>query len=1070
MKVFINYRRDDTDDLAGRLYDRLLNEFGSENLFKDVDSIRPGQNWKMVLEQSVANCDVVLALIGKQWIGCVDDKGNQRLSNENDWVRYELEAANRNRRIVMPVLVKGAPVPRLEQLPESLHWLPEIHVIEIRGDPFFKDDVTRLVVDLRRLGERIAEQARLAEQARQAEQERLARLTQPGPGAVITAGGEGAGGIVCPGCKRLCPRSDQFCEGCGSPLWDRCPKCTNPVAAGVRFCKHCAIDIPMARQAEAAYSDGQSRLAETAAIADAATRLAKAESLLTEVDAAGRAVPDHAPLAQLRRDVQHLAWSAARSAAEIESASGRYGAALGFYARLATIGGAAPDVSERVEAIRARHAQKLKEALSFMGKGSYKQASVILVELRSAFPEDTQIADLEGRCQHVLERSTRLLGGELRSLQVMRRLVELEREIKWLEAQHINVPKLASVVKPVRARLASANELAARAAAELRAGNPKSASRFARSVLAAVADHEGALEIVRTTGGLTQHVAQLDRLAESRQWIDASAILQSLDEGLAGDPRLAELSAEICEATAKVRSSARQFKITVLVLLLAGLVLVPFANTESRSGTWDPSGILLIWLAGSFLILGMLWWGFADRTQVWKCLITGFRTRRHGRVKAAKEAHAGASSSEFSPLIDVTKIEIAPLPEIELSAQDNVSNTESAGGKAGKLISSVVLTGDLGPHPQLDRSASLPSLPTKETTPTNPLAYHQHLEATAMAFEWLILGGIVSVLVFLVSIKLVNAMGPSRWAITAMIGAQALALLPVALLVVGATQWRVLCAITTGMILAVCGIPFLPLNELSKWFELVPPALYILGLGLLTAAIFGTPLWRGAAAAIGGVLIFLLLGFLSSFIWEPLLGLIVPKTYDKLRSLEEFSAYRASEGTLASVGFTSVAWSMWILVACSALGTIARRISTSRLRLREICAYGLAAATGIGVLLVVMLFAAMLGGKWLWIASWIVFLAASQATPRVLRWEWRQRISILSVGAAVALVAFMALAEWLAPAAAEILAGFTAACVAVIIMNVKTIDVYTHGKEVWARIQTRMRARRLPIKISVGRS
>ncbi|MGV2341452.1 MAG UNVERIFIED_CONTAM: toll/interleukin-1 receptor domain-containing protein [Planctomycetaceae bacterium] len=63
MKLFFNYRREDTQDLAGRLYDRLCSEFGAENIFKDVDSIRPGDDWQAVLEKSVQASDVVLALM-----------------------------------------------------------------------------------------------------------------------------------------------------------------------------------------------------------------------------------------------------------------------------------------------------------------------------------------------------------------------------------------------------------------------------------------------------------------------------------------------------------------------------------------------------------------------------------------------------------------------------------------------------------------------------------------------------------------------------------------------------------------------------------------------------------------------------------------------------------------------------------------------------------------------------------------------------------------------------------------------------------------------------------------------
>ena len=48
----------------------------------------------------MGECEVVLALIGRQWVTCVDAKGNRRLMSEEDWVRYELEAANRTQRLV----------------------------------------------------------------------------------------------------------------------------------------------------------------------------------------------------------------------------------------------------------------------------------------------------------------------------------------------------------------------------------------------------------------------------------------------------------------------------------------------------------------------------------------------------------------------------------------------------------------------------------------------------------------------------------------------------------------------------------------------------------------------------------------------------------------------------------------------------------------------------------------------------------------------------------------------------------------------------------------------------------
>jgi len=38
-KVFINYRREDTAPYAGRLYDRLAEHFGEDQVFIDIDQI-----------------------------------------------------------------------------------------------------------------------------------------------------------------------------------------------------------------------------------------------------------------------------------------------------------------------------------------------------------------------------------------------------------------------------------------------------------------------------------------------------------------------------------------------------------------------------------------------------------------------------------------------------------------------------------------------------------------------------------------------------------------------------------------------------------------------------------------------------------------------------------------------------------------------------------------------------------------------------------------------------------------------------------------------------------------------
>jgi len=80
-KVFISYRRDDSADIAGRIYDRLADHFGRDAIFKDVDSIPLGVDFKKYLEGVVSQCVVELVVIGKTWLTAADDKGKRRLDN-----------------------------------------------------------------------------------------------------------------------------------------------------------------------------------------------------------------------------------------------------------------------------------------------------------------------------------------------------------------------------------------------------------------------------------------------------------------------------------------------------------------------------------------------------------------------------------------------------------------------------------------------------------------------------------------------------------------------------------------------------------------------------------------------------------------------------------------------------------------------------------------------------------------------------------------------------------------------------------------------------------------------------
>jgi formylglycine-generating enzyme required for sulfatase activity len=147
-KVFISYRRDDSAGQAGRVHDRLAQEFGRDLLFMDVDAIPLGADFIKVLREEVARCDVLLAIVGPNWLNVRDDEGNRRLDNENDFVRNEIATALQRDIPVIPILLDGAKIPRPEQLPKDLEALTARNGLDVRHASFHID-VDKLISGLR---------------------------------------------------------------------------------------------------------------------------------------------------------------------------------------------------------------------------------------------------------------------------------------------------------------------------------------------------------------------------------------------------------------------------------------------------------------------------------------------------------------------------------------------------------------------------------------------------------------------------------------------------------------------------------------------------------------------------------------------------------------------------------------------------------------------------------------------------------------------------------------------------------------------------------------------------------
>lgn len=149
LRVFISYRREDTADAAGRLYDALAARSGDQ-IFIDIDTIEPGSDYSEVIEGAVGSCDVLLALIGRQWLSVTDPAGHRRLDNDDDWVRLELEAALQRDVRVIPILLQDARMPTPDQLPASLEKLTRRNALEISHERWHYD-FGRLEVALDRI-------------------------------------------------------------------------------------------------------------------------------------------------------------------------------------------------------------------------------------------------------------------------------------------------------------------------------------------------------------------------------------------------------------------------------------------------------------------------------------------------------------------------------------------------------------------------------------------------------------------------------------------------------------------------------------------------------------------------------------------------------------------------------------------------------------------------------------------------------------------------------------------------------------------------------------------------------
>jgi glycerophosphoryl diester phosphodiesterase len=147
-RVFISYRRQETAWPARQLYDLLVAELGADRVFKDVDNIEPGDDFVERIQWAVGSCQVLLALIGPQWLTVKDAAGGRRLDDPTDFVRLEVETAlNRDDVRVIPILVDNAQMPTPQELPTGLAALTRRQAVEINPVNFDTRRLLRVLND-----------------------------------------------------------------------------------------------------------------------------------------------------------------------------------------------------------------------------------------------------------------------------------------------------------------------------------------------------------------------------------------------------------------------------------------------------------------------------------------------------------------------------------------------------------------------------------------------------------------------------------------------------------------------------------------------------------------------------------------------------------------------------------------------------------------------------------------------------------------------------------------------------------------------------------------------------------
>jgi hypothetical protein len=142
--IAISYRRADSEAVTGRIFDRLSSYYGKEAIFRDIDSIPPGIDFRVHINETLRKTNILIAIVGPEWLG-TSSGGLERIHQESDAVRIEVETALRRRLPLIPVLIGNTRMPSPDQLPPSLKDFSFRNALKVDTGQDFDYHMDRLI-------------------------------------------------------------------------------------------------------------------------------------------------------------------------------------------------------------------------------------------------------------------------------------------------------------------------------------------------------------------------------------------------------------------------------------------------------------------------------------------------------------------------------------------------------------------------------------------------------------------------------------------------------------------------------------------------------------------------------------------------------------------------------------------------------------------------------------------------------------------------------------------------------------------------------------------------------------